>query len=189
MLTAVVDFPTPPLPDATAMIAPTPGTPAFCAPAPAGGCACPCAWEGPEGWAALGGGVGLVRGGGVRPGWPGRRSAVSATITVSTPGTSRTAVSAALRIGSSSCARSAGTVTENMTFPSEEKMSDTRPSSTILPLRSGPRTRRSASRTWSFVTSAMSSPRSAPQRVHYSRDIRVGLRKIKRRWNRIAKPI
>src|SRR6516165_6863384 len=70
-LTAVVDLPTPPLPEATAMIASTPGTPI---------------------------GEGALRGAGplaARSGAGGcLRSAVSATIADSTPGTARTAASA-----------------------------------------------------------------------------------------------
>ena len=50
---------------------------------------------------------------------PAAFSAVSATITRSTPGIARTASSARLRIGSSVWARSAGTVMEKATRPSD----------------------------------------------------------------------
>src|SRR5271168_3457021 len=87
-LTASVDLPTPPLPEATAMIAPTPGMPA------GDGAACP-PGAGPGLAAAAGGRCG-IRGGGPPPfppplagedneGAP-ARSAVSATITDLTPG-------------------------------------------------------------------------------------------------------
>jgi hypothetical protein len=69
-----------------------------------------------------------------------------------TPGTSRTAFSAAWRSGSSSRARSAGTVIEKMTLPSDTMTSETMPRPTISPSRSGPRTRFSACSTSSLVT-------------------------------------
>src|SRR5215211_5949770 len=85
-LTAVVDLPTPPLPDATAMIAFTPGTPAVAGCAPGRPAGAP-----------------LVAGRGCAAAAPEAeppRSAVSATMTEVTPGNARTAASAALRTGS-----------------------------------------------------------------------------------------
>ncbi len=77
-LTAVVDLPTPPLPEATAMIDSTPGTPTFASPRGAGrGAAAP-----PP--------AGDGRAGAVPP----LRSAVSATIADVTPGIARTTSSA-----------------------------------------------------------------------------------------------
>src|SRR5215813_444162 len=78
-LTATVDLPTPPLPDATAMMAPTPGTPTV----PWARCAA----------AAAAGEVAPGRG------RPAARSAVNATITEPTPGSALTAASARLRTG------------------------------------------------------------------------------------------
>ena len=83
---------------------------------------------------------------------PGRRSAVSATMACSTPGTSRTAFSAAWRSGSSSRALSAGTVMEKITLPLATTISETMPRLTMSPVRSGPLTCRSAARTCSLVT-------------------------------------
>ena len=86
-LTAVVDLPTPPLPDATAMMAPTPGTPmvpwARCAAAAAAGEVAPRLRPRRRGAAARR-----------------TRSAVSATMTEATPGSALTAASARLRTGS-----------------------------------------------------------------------------------------
>ena len=61
----------------------------------------------------------------------------------SRPSISRTTFSAAWRSGSSSSARSAGTVIENETRPSLSRISETSPRSTMLPSMSGPLTRRS----------------------------------------------
>ena len=132
-----VDLPTPPLPDATAMMAPTPGTPAF-------GGRCP-----GSGMASSGGG-GLPGGA-----LPGLRSAVNATITCSTPRTPRTAASAAARSGSRSRAWSAGTDTEKITFPFETTISETRPRLTISPWPAGPGTRFSAARMSSLEAAAI----------------------------------
>src|SRR5687768_4033691 len=92
-LTAVVDLPTPPLPLATAMIAPTPGTPALPGGAWRRGCG---AIGAPVGGAAGGSGRALARADGD---WTGA-SAVSTTIADVTPGSATTALSAALRTGS-----------------------------------------------------------------------------------------
>ncbi len=83
MLAAVVDLPTPPFPDATAMMCLTPGTPAFAVAAAARG----------PGDAGPGEVAGRIE--------PSRRaSAVSVASTPVTPGSLRTASSAAFRIGS-----------------------------------------------------------------------------------------
>src|SRR5215211_6168270 len=110
-LTAVVDLPTPPLPDATAMMAFTPsgacaelGPPRAPAPGPARRGASPPA--------------------GARPG---ARSAVSATITDWTPGRARTAASAALRTGSQRGTAAESTLIEKNTLPSVTTMSDSAP--------------------------------------------------------------
>src|ERR1700720_3292826 len=108
-LTAVVDLPTPPLPDATAMMAPTPGTPtvpwARCAAAAAAGEVAP--------------GCGRAE--------PAERSAVSATMTEATPGNALTTASARLRTGSQAFTTAPSTVMEKNTFPSETTMSDRAP--------------------------------------------------------------
>jgi hypothetical protein len=69
-----------------------------------------------------------------------------------TPGIALTARSAAARSGSISRARSAGTVIEKNTLESAMKMSETRPRSTILPVKSGPLTVLRRSMTASLVT-------------------------------------
>src|ERR1700677_5163562 len=104
-LTASVDLPTPPLPDATAMIAPTPGMPAG-----DGG-----AWPpGPGPGRAPAGGRCGIRGGGALA--PPARSAVSATMTDLTPGTARTAASAAARTVSHDFTAAASTLIEKNTL-------------------------------------------------------------------------
>src|SRR5262245_56328891 len=135
-LTAVVDLPTPPLPDATAIKCRTPAT-----------------WAMARG--AAGAGACLAR---ARPSrtrwlsgvWPPpavrARSAVSTAVTRPTPSVSATIFSAACRKGSSSSARAAGTVMEKDTRPSLMRTSETRPRSTMLLSRSGPLTRRRRSR-------------------------------------------
>src|ERR1700686_2109116 len=115
-LTAVVDLPTPPLPDATAMMASTPGTPigdGAPRPAPAG----PAAREppAPDGPAALDDGADALR------------SAVSATSADSTPGTARAAASARSRTDSQACTAAASTVIEKNTLPSLTITSDSFP--------------------------------------------------------------
>ena len=141
--TAVVDLPTPPLPDATAMIASTPGTPALARCFPAGAA-----------WAGAGRGGAAGRGGGVGAASmpPPFFSAVNAPTAPSTPGIAFTARSAAARNGSSACARSAGTVTEKNTLELAMKMSETSPSETMSPSKSGPLIVLSVSRTASVVT-------------------------------------
>src|SRR6266540_1200187 len=113
-LTAVVDLPTPPLPDATAMIASTPGTPVAAgwaaapprAAAPCCGRAAPCDVVLPADVA---------------------RSAVSATMADLIPGNARTAASAALRTGSHCATAFASTLIEKKTLPSLTTISESRP--------------------------------------------------------------
>src|SRR5262249_35525746 len=114
-LTAVVDLPTPPLPDATAMMAPTPGT--------AGWRSAACAAGRPR--PACGDGAACGRS--CAPRDPPLRSPVSATIAEATPGTAPPAASAALRTGSQACTTAASTVIEKNTLPSETMMSDSLP--------------------------------------------------------------
>ena len=109
-LTAVVDLPTPPLPEATAMIASTPGTPTvFSTP-----------------WAAARG-AGRAAGVGRAAAAPGLRSAVSATKADCTSGTARTASSARLRTDSQRCTSPASTLIEKNTLPSVTTTSDSAP--------------------------------------------------------------
>src|ERR1700676_4143862 len=106
-LTAVVDLPTPPLPDATAMMASTPGTPIGDG-APRG--------AGLPGAAARSGGRAVACG-----------SAVGATIADSPPGTARAAASARSRTDSQASTAAASTVIEKNTLPSLTITSDSLP--------------------------------------------------------------
>src|SRR6185436_475894 len=121
-LSAVVDLPTPPLPDATAMTAATPGISACLdigeAAAPCGGrcaetgctpgeCECECRC-----------------GAGADAGDPGLRSAVSAIIAAVTPGIARTAASALARTSSHARASAASTLIEKNTLPSVTEIAD-----------------------------------------------------------------
>src|SRR5471030_2456007 len=118
-LSAVVDLPTPPLPEATAMTAAMPGIsdcfdigefgPGFCA----GGCDETC---GTPPWACRCGGGGAVA--------PALRSAVSAIMAVVTPGMPRTAASAWAQTLSQARASAASTLIEKNTFPSLTVMAD-----------------------------------------------------------------
>src|SRR5580704_2068973 len=142
-LSAVVDLPTPPFPDATAMIAPTPGISA-CRDIgePPGGCV---GWR----WADTGFTPPAGRGGGGA--LPVLRSAVSAIIAAVTPGMARTALSASARTLSQARASCASTLIEKNTLPSLTVISD----STFASLRATPRgdlTLESASRTCCCVT-------------------------------------
>ena len=149
MLTAVVDLPTPPLPDATAMIAAMPGTPRL--PEVCDGGACGAGRR--RGRAAAGGaGRGAAGRGGTGASMPPPFfSAVSATMAPATPGIDLTTRSAAARSGSISWARAAGTVIEKNTLPSAMKISETMPSETMSPVKSGPLTVLRRSRTASLV--------------------------------------
>jgi len=73
-------------------------------------------------------------------------------MTLATPGMALTTRSAAARSGSISLARAAGTVMEKKTLASAMKISETRPRSTMLPVKSGPVTVRRRSTTASLVT-------------------------------------
>jgi hypothetical protein len=108
-LTAVVDLPTPPLPDATAMMASTPSG----ARAERG-----CAAGRPRAPGAGAAAAGPL---------PAARSAVSATMAEVTPGMPRTASSAALRTASQRWTTAASTLIEKNTLPSLTTMSDSVP--------------------------------------------------------------
>src|ERR1700691_944502 len=116
-LTATVDLPTPPFPEATAIIAATPGMPARAA----GPCVAP-----PAAAPARGGGDGCGGRGAAAPP-PAARSAVSATITERTPGTARTAFSAFARTLSHALTFAASTVMEQNILPSVTRMSESLP--------------------------------------------------------------
>src|SRR5882724_3092811 len=120
-LSAVVDFPTPPLPEATAMTAATPGISACFAIGEFGLCGGLCAETGCTPCACrCGGGAG----GGVEPGL---RSAVSAIMATVTPGMARTAASAATRTLSHARASAASTLIEKNTLPSPTVIADNTP--------------------------------------------------------------
>ena len=147
ILTAVVDLPTPPLPEATAITASTPGIP---------GCTLSAGWARADAarrrhWppdAPV-----AVR----REAAPAARSAVSATSADVTPGTARTAFSAASRTGSQALTVAASTVIEKNTLPSETTMSDsTRASVSCVPPGAGTRAR--AAITCSLVTAIVVVP-------------------------------
>src|SRR6267143_1996331 len=115
-LSAVVDFPTPPLPEATAMTAAMPGI-SDCFDigdaGPCGGrcdetCGTPCACR-------CGGGAAAE---------PGLRSAVKAIIATLTPGIARTAASACARTLSHARASAASTLIEKNTLPSVTDIAD-----------------------------------------------------------------
>src|SRR5258708_28957424 len=112
-LTAVVDLPTQPLPDATGMIEATPGMPAGDGAPPSRGRAVAC-------------GICGRRCGAVPP-TPLARSAVSATSTDLTPGTARLAASARPRTVSHSFTAPASTLMEKNTLPSVTTTSDSVP--------------------------------------------------------------
>src|SRR6266481_2704032 len=143
-LSAVGDLPTPPLPDATAITAATPGISdcldigelglcgGLCADT---GCT-PCAWR-----CGCGGGAAA----------PALRSAVSAIKATVTPGMARTAASACARTLSHARASAASTLIEKNTLPSVTVIAD----STLALVRATPRgdaTLARASRTCCCVT-------------------------------------
>src|SRR3954451_6073416 len=153
-LSAVVDLRTPPLPEATAMTAATPGISAcfdIGDAAPCGGrcaatgctpgeceCACRC-------------------GAGAGGGEPGLRSAVSAIIAAVTPGIARTAASACARTLSQARASAASTLMEKKPLPSLTEIAD----STLALVRGTPRgeaTLARESRTCCCVTLTRASP-------------------------------
>ena len=161
-LSAVVDLPTPPLPEATAMTAATPGISAcfdIGDAAPCGGrCAatgctpreCECACRCGAGAADANSGLGE----------PGLRSAVSAIIAAATPGIARTAASACARTLSQARASAASTLMEKNTLPSETEIAD----STLALVKGTPRgdaTCLRQSRTCCCVTLTRASPEAA----------------------------
>ena len=132
--TAVVDLPTPPLPEATATIFATSGS--SIGPCPAGAGAP---------MRAAGRGATRRRRSAPAPSPPARRRcAVSTAVALSTPGTPAAARSAACRSGSSSRARSRGTARANCTSPSRAVRPWTMPASTTSRPVPGSRTARSA---------------------------------------------
>src|SRR5215813_11478876 len=144
-LTAVVDLPTPPLPEATAMIASTPGTPTVASPRGAGrGPAPPPAGDG--------------RAGAAPPAPPPLRSAVSATIADVTPGIARTTSSACLRTDTQAFTCAASTLIEKNTLPSVASTSDSAPL-LLSGVPSGQLTRARLASTSSFVTAIERSSR------------------------------
>src|SRR5216684_2738741 len=165
-LTAVVDLPTPPLPDATAMMALTPSgawAERVCAPARprvAGAAA-----AGPR---------------------PAARSAVSATMAEVTPGKPRTASSAALRTPSQRWTSAASTLIEKNTFPSLTTMSESVPvAGSGVP--SGDFTAESRSNTASLVAgiALLHSPAAARtaragQHRTLARSVNVAMHRIRR---------
>src|ERR1700726_2061929 len=126
-LSAVVDFPTPPLPEATAMTAAIPGISdcfdigdtGLCGGRCEETCGTPCA----------------LRCGGGADAEPGLRSAVSAIIATVTPGMARTAASAWARTLSQARASVASTLIEKNTLPSVTDIAD----STLALVRATPR--------------------------------------------------
>src|ERR1700694_320563 len=125
-LSAVVDFPTPPLPEATAMTAAMPGI-SDCFDigdaAPCGG-RCVATLGTPWAWRCGGGAAA-----------PGLRSAVSAIMATVTPGMARTAASAWLRTPSHARASAASTLIEKNTLPSLTDIAD----NTLALLKATPR--------------------------------------------------
>ena len=147
-LTAVVDLPTPPLPDATAMMASTPGIP---------GCTLSAGWACGAGAPAARGWVATCAGCGPRAAAPAARSAVRATKADCTPGMARTVSSAALRTDSHDLTVAASTVSEKNTLLSETTISEsTRASGKGLP--SGDGTFAKAARTCSLLTAITACP-------------------------------
>src|SRR6266404_661477 len=114
-LSAVVDFPTPPLPEATAMTAAMPGISDCFDIGDAGPCAGRCE-------ETCGTPCACRCGGGAAE--PGFRSAVSAIIAAVTPGIARTAASAAARTLSQARASAASTLIEKNTLPSLTDIAD-----------------------------------------------------------------
>src|SRR5216683_2848706 len=141
-LSAVVDFPTPPLPEATAMTAAMPGISdcfdigelGLCGGRCDETCGTPCARRGDAAAAE-----------------PGLRSAVSAIMATVTPGIARTAASAPARTLSQARASAASTLIEKNTLPSLIDIAD----NTLPSVKATPRgdiTLARASRTCCCVT-------------------------------------
>ena len=128
-LAATVDLPTPPLPLAIAMIRLTPGTAA----GPACGVGCRPIFRSGGGFAAAG------------------PCAVRSAETAATPGSARTAASAAARVGSSRGPSAGSTSMRKRTRSASTVTARTTSASTMLPPVPGIGTERSASRTVSRV--------------------------------------
>src|SRR6202035_10374 len=152
-LSAVVDLPTPPLPEATAMTAAMPGISACFDIGEAGLCGGRCEAAGCTPCACrCGGGAG---GGGAAA--PALRSAVSAIMATVTPGMARTADSACARTLSQARASAASTLIEKNTLPSVTDIAD----STLALVKAVPRgdiTLARHSRTCCSVTLTRASP-------------------------------
>src|SRR5947208_3148633 len=147
MFRAVVDLPTPPFPDATAITALMPGISACLDIGEPGGCWCGC-WCGR--WPPPGccGGGALC---GAAAGAPALRSAVSAIIATVTPGMARTAASACARVLSQARASAASTLMEKNTLPSPAVIADST-SALVKAVPRGDATLAKASRTCCCVT-------------------------------------
>src|SRR4051794_37021810 len=148
-LRAVVDLPTPPLPDATAMTAATPGISDCFAIGEAGLCGGRCEETGCT--------PGACRCGGGAAGEPGLRSAVRAIMAALTPGIARTAASACARTLSQARASAASTLMEKKTLPSVTEIAD----STLALVKGTPRGEATClreSRTCCCVTLTRASP-------------------------------
>src|SRR3954468_2686332 len=176
-LRAVVDLPTPPLPDATAMTAATPGISDCFAIGEAG----LCGGRGEE----TGCTPGACRCGGGAAGEPGLRSAVRAIMAALTPGIARTAASACARTLSQARASAASTLTEKNTLSSLTVMAD-KTSASVKATPRGDLTLARASRTCCCLTLNAHLPYSyAGQIVRldakaYCRSIGSGLRGLAR---------
>ena len=164
-LTAVVDLPTPPLPEATAITASTPGMPG-CTLSAGWACACP------AGAPAARGCVATCDGCGPRDAAPTARSAVKATSTDCTPGTARTASSAALRTGSQAFTADASTVREKNALPSVMTTSDsTRASVSAAPPGDG--TFAKAAKICSLLAAIIALPFQPPARLRRHHKLRA----------------
>ncbi len=151
-LSAVVDLPTPPLPDATAITAAMPGISDCLDIGDAGLCGGLCAETGCTPWLWL---WSWRCGGGAAAAGPALRSAVSAIIAMVTPGMARTAASAAARTLSQARASLASTLIEKNTLPSFAVMAESTPALVKATPR-GDATLASASRTCCCVTLTVS---------------------------------
>src|SRR5882672_6061113 len=148
-LSAVVDLPTPPFPEATAITAAIPGISDCFDIGDAGLCGGLCADTGctPCAWRCGGGAVGAPGDGEA----PGLRSAVSAIIAVVTPGMARTAASACARTLSHARASAASTLIEKNTLPSVTVIADST-SALVKAVPRGDATLAKTSRTCCCVT-------------------------------------
>src|SRR6266852_8072720 len=142
-LSAVVDFPTPPLPEATAITAAIPGISDCFDIGDAGLCGGRCDETCGTPCACRCGGGGAAE--------PGLRSAVSAIMATVTPGMARTAASAWARTLSQARASAASTLIEKNTLPLATVMADNTPALVKATPR-GDATLASVSRTCCCVT-------------------------------------